>query len=290
MDSSGDKEDIDNMVNSVWNKSNIDNEAPGDCDETVPLPDEDDNEPDPAWNTGAASSPAKPVYPSEPINLNISLWSLQSSPSRSEKIDFTCQRFEEFSHFGSLPILSQTKTRSSTIDQALTTPHDIAFSEHLNVFIVPEPYDNRVGIYDAEWQFQYWLAHPKIYENWKKPSDVLCLKNGIVVILERTKIQFFTEKLEPLMYKFGHFYGLAEGPDSQLYTMTYLKNKRLTIQRLLLRANGFYGFAGQIDIEVLSAEEKTRSHARFLVCNNNKIFITDLGAHRLITVDSGSYQ
>jgi len=264
-----------------WNDSECESKEEGECDKTVPLPDEEEDyntsdettEPPIDSNVHDPSNRSQQFkYPSDPNSLDVSMWSVNSIPELVA--DFINGKFEHVDHQGGIRFNIGKKT-----DIAMTCPQDIAYVPHRNAFIVLETLRHRIGVYDAcTWNFQFWLPHPR--HHWFKPSSVLVC-NSHVLIVENDRIQIFDEHLNPVSYKHGHYYGLAAGEKGEVYTISYLKGKDMAIQKLCIGPNGFYKFDGQIKLKI----NKEASIARFLHYHNGKIFITDLGLHKIYIVD-----
>ena len=166
-----------------WNDVECDKmEDEGECDKTVPLPDEEEEDYFPvlkATDTKDPTESAEPCDPSSPevaatcdplrkkeehvgvkwpsnqSSFNVSRWSVDLS---SEKpADFINEKFNILGHREGNPYSIGKKTGS-----LLTNPQDIAYIAHSNAFIVPETIRNRVGVYNAEnWDFLFWLPHPR---------------------------------------------------------------------------------------------------------------------------------
>ena len=265
-------------------------EEDDDADKTVPLPDDEeellitketmDNEDKPSWNEVEICS-ASTVYPSQPNTLNHSMWSVNSS-FNGETMDFLRLKFEKVANFG--PIEFTVRGRSI---QALVTPHDIAYVPSSNTFLVTETFRDRVGVYDAAtFAFKSLLQHPKS-RSFTKPSSILSLGNGYVFILEKGKLQIFTAQMVPFQFKYGYYYGLTEGLNGDVYTIASIREQGYFIQRLSIGPNGFYKFNGQIKLKIIDTIPKSQnpSNPRFLTYHCGRIFVTDLGLHKIYMVD-----
>lgn len=266
-----------------------DNEA----DKTAPLPDDDeehgfvidngDIDVDPLWSEEVDSAPI--VYPSQPNTLNHSMWSVNSS-FNGETVDFLRLKFEKVANFGPMEI----SVRGRSL-QALVTPHDIAYVSKSNIFLVTETFRDRVGVYDGStFAFKSWLQHPKS-RSFTKPSCVLATANGFVFILEQRKLQIFDAHMMPFMFKFGYYYGLTEGLNGDVYTIVSIRDQGRHqghfVQRFSVGPNGFYNYNGQIKLKVIDPIPRSQnpSNPRFLTYHYGKIFVTDLGLHKIYMVD-----
>ena len=302
------------IISNVWDTSELTEDGDNTCDETVPLEDPDDvgegkeegvkedkesKDPiqeskdseglgeescDPSWKEEGPHTPV--VFPSEPSLLDHTMW---SDVSTTDCDNFATQQFEMAEEIGDVPTNVPILTAGQSVPYflvALTNPHDIAFHPNLRCFIVTETFSQKVGVYDENFQFKYWLLHK--YGKWDHPTSVLCLKNGYTFILEHNRIEMFDENLKWFQFKPGHFSGLVEGKEGEVYTLACFKRFRHTLQKLVVGPNGYYKwqYGGQI---LLRCSHKG-ALPKFLAFHNNKVIITDLGLHKfyIINLDTGA--
>jgi len=184
---------------------------------------------------------------------------------------------------------------SSTISRGtkhcLISPHSIAYLPYVNYFLVTEPDQNRVGLYEADtFQFHSWLEYPIQYansrQNYTYPTSVLSLSSGCIALIERNKLHVFDRYVCPLQAISGVFHGLTEGPSRQILTLGRNKDGQ-TVVKKFVKTRYRYKWAGQILVKVIQEFDnwKTLSKARFLLYNQGKVFITDEGLHKMIIVD-----
>ena len=240
--------------------------------------DDAEYEEDPAWNNEWKDV----IIQSSQSNLNSSMWSLASSSS-VEKFDLR-RGCVEVASYGRLP----TEPTEKQTNPALTSPSDVAYIPQRHCFLVSEAFRNRIGIYEAEtFKFIEWLAHPKCYKWFVRPTSLLSVARGHVFILVKDKIEILDHKLDGFQFKYGSFSGLAEGDSGEIFTLTCLRrNSAYFIQKLTLGPNNFYKFSGQIHLHVVDSFDNCKqSRPRFLTYSNNKLFITDSGLHKFYLVD-----
>ena len=234
---------------------------------------------DPAWENGWKD---EAIIQSSQSSLNSSLWSLASSTSM-DKFDFR-RGCVEIAAYGRLP----TEPTEKQTNPALTSPSDVAYIPQRHCFLVSEAFRNRIGIYEAEtFNFVDWLAHPKCYKSFVRPTSLLSVANGHVFILVKDRIEILDHKLDGFQFKSGSFSGLTEGDSGEIFTLTCLRrNSSYFIQRLTLGPNNFYKFSGQIQLHIVDSFANCKqSRPRFLTFSNKKLFITDSGLHKFYLVD-----
>ena len=279
------------------------------CDKTVPLPDEDEaNEEvvpslgvteeiggkveenvenkdsgtsspdmscdDPIWKQGEDFVPK--TFPSNPTSLNTSEWSEVNSTA-GESDNFRRQNFQLTGHFSCIP--------SSHDRKVLQHPHDIAYLPSLKKFLVTETFYGRVGVYDENFEFKYYLQHPMRNLRFHSPNSVLNLSNGNILIMEKRGIQIYDSHLNWFQFKAGYYSGLTEGPDNEVFTLAWMKEEtsRCHVKRLKLSGTGKYTWSGSIKLTLMSRDPKcAESNPRFLTCSNGLLVITDLGQHRYV--------
>ena len=276
------------------------------CDKTVPLPDEDEcneevgqvemddkmeeEKENPGSKDSGTSSPDMscddPIWkqgdfvpktvPSNPASLNTSEWS-EINSTAGDLDNFRRQNFQLTGHFSSIPISHNRKV--------LQHPHDIAYLPQLKKFLVTETFYDRVGVYDENFDFKYWLEHPRRHLRFHKPSSVLSLSNGNVLIMENRGIQIYDAQMNWFQYKAGHYSGLTEGPEDEVYTLAWLKEEtsRCHVRRLGLTETGKYSWTGTVKLTLMSRDPKSaESNPRFLTLSNGLLVITDLGQNRYL--------
>ena len=99
----------------------------------------------------------------------------------------------------------------------------VAYLPKFNSVLLSEPYENRIGIYNAKtFAFNSWLQHPNITNGTKFqfPHGFLLLENGNFVIIEETQINILNKNLAPCQPPIaGKFMGLSEGPKGEIITL-----------------------------------------------------------------------
>ena len=296
------------IVGSVYNdcSGSTYNEEDDECDKTVPLPDEDESNEevgrlvveenegkskdnletrdsgtsssdmscdDPIWKQGDFV-PTK--VPSKPTSLNTSEWS-EINSTVGELDNFRRQDFQLTGRFSSIPASHNRKV--------LLHPHDVAYLPTLKQFLVTETFYDRVGVYDENFDFKYWLQHPRRHTRFHMPTSVLNLSNGNILILEKKGIQFYDHEMKWFQFKAGHYSGLTEGPDNDVYTLAWLKEEtsRCHVRCLSLTEIGKYVWGGSIKLTLMSRDPKcAESNPRFLTYSNGLLVITDLGQNRYV--------
>ena len=214
------------------------------------------------------------IIPSNPTSLNTSVWSEVNS-TIGESVNFRKQSFQLTGHFSSIPTAHR--------GEVLLHPHDIAYLPFLKQFLVTETFYDRIGVYDENFDFKYWLPHPKRYMRFSRPTSVLSLRNGFIFIVERKGIQIFDAQLNYIQFKDGHCSGLTEDNNEAVYTLAWIReeNCRCHVRRLSLTDHGKYTWRGTQKLSLMSEDVKAaEANPRFLSCHNDTIIITDIGLNR----------
>ena len=90
-------------------------------------------------------------------------------------------------------------TMDSTL-HCLTSPCCLAFLPSRSECLVTEPQHDRVGVYKMEkMKFQAWLEQPRMEgHKYNHPTAVLGLQNGLLMVVERDRIQIFNKGVQAL--------------------------------------------------------------------------------------------
>lgn len=184
-------------------------------------------------------------------------------------------------HFSSIPIYKENYIKHKS---SLLHPHDVTYLPSLKQFLVTETFYDRVGVYDENFAFQHWLSYPKKHQRFQKPTSVLTLQNGFILLLEKKGIQIYDAQLNWVQFKSGHYSGLTEGLNGDVYTLAWFKEDvcRCHIRRLS-STDGKHYWDGSIKLTVISEDFQCQeSNSRFLAFHRDTIFITDTGLNRLV--------
>lgn len=202
----------------------------------------------------------------------------------TERMNFRQHNFKLTGHFSSIPIIKENYIKHKI---SLLHPHDVAYLPSLKQFLVTETFYDRVGIYDESFAFQHWLPYPKKNQRFQKPTSVLSLDNGPILLLEKKGIQIFDAQLNWAQFKTGHYCGLTEGLNGDVYTLAWFKEDvcRCHIRRLSCTDNKYY-WDGTVKLTVISEDFQCQeSNPRFLAYHRDTIFITDTGLNRFYSAN-----
>jgi len=202
---------------------------------------------------------------------------------------------------GSLEVAEVYKSHPATersrggTKHCLESPCCITFLSQLYSFLVTEPEHNRVGLYEAaSFKFRCWMGYPEQVGNgctyYTYPTSVLSLENGFVALLEKHCLHIFDERVSYLQSIEGVFHGLAEGPDGEIFTLSQNADKDIFVKRLVrkgLTHRSHYQVVGKVKLSVVQNFDNGTilSKTRFLTYSQGKIFITDLGLHKLYAIN-----
>ena len=249
---------------------------------------------DPSWDLNASLLPnscfnKSVLQPAAAEDINQTIWESASLGSASScKFDILHGSFEVSAVYESHPVSS---TISRGTKRCLISPHSIAYLPYVNYFLVTEPDQNRVGLYEADtFQFHSWLEYPQQYanlrQNYTYPTSILSLSSGCITLIERNKLHVFDRYVCPLQAIPGVFHGLTEGPNRQILTLGRNKEGQTVIKKFV-KTRYRYKWAGQVLVKVIQEFEnwETLSKTRFLLYNQDKVFITDQGLHKMYIVD-----
>eukprot|EP00092_Neocalanus_flemingeri_P016904 GFUD01018283.1.p1 GENE.GFUD01018283.1~~GFUD01018283.1.p1 ORF type:complete len:1018 (+),score=268.26 GFUD01018283.1:39-3092(+) len=250
---------------------------------------------DPSWDCNASLLPdscfEKSLLNSPPLqDNNQTVW---ESTIPVSKFDFLREPLEVANVYESHPIAASS-TRSTR--NCLISPHSITYLPKFHIFLVTEPDQDRVGIYEAEtFKFLTWMEYPiqfaKTRLSYDYPTSILSLSNGFLVLLEKTRLHIFDADVKLIQSIGGVFHGLTEGPNGEIFTIGTNKLGRPVVKKLD-RTLASYRWGGRILLTVVLEFEnwKTLSQARFLLYSDQKIFITDEGLHKLYVVDLSTWK
>ena len=191
-------------------------------------------------------------------------------------------------------------SRSGTID-CLESPSCMTYLPEKQTFLVTEPSYNRVGLYEvASFQFVCWMGYPEQVGNgrtcYNYPTSVLALDNGYVVLLEKDLLHIFDGQFCHFQSIRGEFHGLTEGPTGEILTISKNRKQDIVLKKLVREVSASmlitdhrspYILSGQIKLDVIQTFNKwgILSKAQFLTYSQGKVFITDLGLHKLYTLN-----
>ena len=91
-------------------------------------------------------------------------------------------------------VLAQNRICTNTIRKSSV------YIPTFNSVLVSNPEQNKIGIYDAKtFEFRSWLQHPDTRNghHFNFPTDILHLKNGHFLILEKTQINVLNKNFAP---------------------------------------------------------------------------------------------
>ena len=191
-------------------------------------------------------------------------------------------------------------SRSGTI-KCLESPSCMTYLPEKQTFLVTEPSYNRVGLYEvASFEFVCWMGYPEQVGNgrtcYNYPTSVLALENGYVVLLEKDFLHIFDSQFCHFQSIEGEFHGLTEGPTGEILTISTDRLQDIVLKKLVREGSEAmlisenrspYFLSGQIKLDVIQTFNKWRilSKPQFLTYSQGKVFITDLGLHKLYTVN-----
>eukprot|EP00092_Neocalanus_flemingeri_P039108 GFUD01042570.1.p1 GENE.GFUD01042570.1~~GFUD01042570.1.p1 ORF type:complete len:956 (+),score=242.25 GFUD01042570.1:288-2870(+) len=245
---------------------------------------------DPSWDCNTSLLPdscfEKSSINSPPLqDNNQTIW---ESSIPVSKFDFLREPLEVVNVYESHPIAASS-TRSTK--NCLISPHSITYLPKFHMFLVTEPDQDRVGIYQAEtFKFITWMEYPSQFAktrlSYDYPTSILSLSNGFLVLLDKTRLHIFDAEIKLVQSIGGVFHGLTEGPDGEIFTIGRNKEGQPVVKKLV-RTLANYRWGGKILLTVVLGfgNWQTLSQARYLLYSNEKIFITDEGLHKLYVVD-----
>ena len=182
-------------------------------------------------------------------------------------------------------------TMDSTL-HCLTSPCCLAFLPSRSECLVTEPQHDRVGVYEMEkMKFQAWLEQPRMEgHKYNHPTAVLGLQNGLLMVVERDRIQIFNKGVQALQTISGRFYGLAEGPGGEVFTLKQDEENRVFIKQLERKGKkrgSRFEFTASIAVTVVHHFHNwaTLSKVRFLMYSMGMVYISDLGLNKMYIID-----
>jgi len=247
---------------------------------------------DPIWNRSSSL-----LHQSVNQDINQSVWG-DDLLDQVDNIDFLTATLEVEEVFKSHEI-AVSSSRGAMY--CLESPCCVTYLPQRQSFLVTEPAHHRVGLYEgASFQFVCWLEYPQQVGNgrtcYNYPTSVLALDSGYVALVEKDNLHIFDGQVWHLQSIRGEFHGLAEGPSGEIFTLGKNKNQDIVIKKLVretsqskpgIRRRAHFKFLGQIKLDVIQTfpDWAVLSKARFLTYSQERIFMTDLGLHKLYTLN-----
>jgi len=247
---------------------------------------------DPIWNRSSSL-----LHQSVNQDINQSVWG-DDLLDQVDNIDFLTATLEVEEVFKSHEI-AVSSSRGAMY--CLESPCCVTYLPQRQSFLVTEPAHHRVGLYEgASFQFVCWLEYPQQVGNgrtcYNYPTSVLALDSGYVALVEKDHLHIFDGQVWHLQSIRGEFHGLAEGPSGEIFTLGKNKNQDIVIKKLVretsqskpgIRRRAHFKFLGQIKLNVIQTfpDWDVLSKARFLTYSQERIFMTDLGLHKLYTLN-----
>jgi len=247
---------------------------------------------DPAWdgNTSLLPQPCldKSLRAYSSPDNNQTIWESDSYDSPGSNYDITVSSLVLDEVFKSQAVSSSSSRGTMN---CLVSPHSIAFLPSINYFIVTEPELNRVGLYQGDsFKFECWIQYPRHFsserQNFTFPTSILSLSSGWIALMERNKFHVFDQHLRPIHAVSGTFHGLTEGPNLQILTLSKNKDGQNVIKRFV-KTKYRYKYAGMILIRAVREFDNWQklSSLAYLCYNQGKVFMTDMGLHKILIVD-----
>ena len=259
----------------------------------APPPGEDWPTVDPSWSD---TSMLPEVHQSLCKDKNQTVWG--DDLDEVDIVDFITCSLEEQNVFKSQKV-AESSSRGATY--CLESPCCVTFLTQKGSFLVTEPVHDRVGLYDGNtFKFLCWMGYPEQVGNgrtfYNYPTSVLALDNGFVVLLEKDRLHVFDGQVRQLQSIEGVFHGLAEGQSGDVFTLSKNKGDDIVVIKLAregakarpgMSRRSHYKVFGQIKLSVIQTfhDWQTVSKARFITYSQEKVFITDLGLHKLYMVN-----
>ena len=263
----------------------------------VPVPRADWSIADPSWDLNSSVIPEQYLQNFSRVNqaspfANQTLWDISPQAEIIDGKNFDFQHRD----FVLEEIYSSFRVSKRKFSQyCLKSPHSIAFLPKMELFLVSEPNQNRLGLYfPNKFEFCDWLKYPVYGKHrprpkkfWTYPTHLLSMSCGHFAVIEHNKLHVFNAFMCPLQYINGVFFGLTEGPNEEILTIEKERDsEQLFIIKYVTTEKG-YRWNSSINIYVHQEFDnwKTLSRARFLVQKDGKVFISDQGLHKIYVVD-----
>jgi len=227
--------------------------------------------PDPCWDdskwcpsTSSANSQA----------ADTTLWEVPTSPP-VPSLFLSSQLQYESLYRAREDTLSTTRTQL-----ALLAPHSITLYQ--GFYLVSEPGHDRVGVYTTT-DMQYLGLLGKGEVQFKSPTSLLSLSGGGLVLLDKNKMNIFSQNGHLVAEFPGRFHGLTEGEDEEIFTYS---GKDRNIVRLV-QDHGIYRVQGRINLRVIKefTNWKNLSKPRHIAYSMGRLHLSDKGLHKLLLVD-----
>jgi len=251
-------------------------------------PNTNQNEEEAESNTNVSMLPLPDTEKSIMQDDNVTLWG-EEITDKSDDINFLNCSIEVENVFKSHKV-AESSSRGPTY--CLESPCSVAFLPLKHLFLVTEPAHHRIGVYDgSSFQFVGWLGYPLKEvgrKNFNYPTSVLTLRDGCMALLEKDRLHIFDGDVRHLQSIQGSFNGLTEGSDGEIFTISKNEKRETFLKRLTKEnLNSKFKVAGRFHLEVIQTfnDWQTLTKTRFLTYCRGNIIITDLGLHKLYTVD-----
>ena len=139
--------------------------------------------------------------------------------------------------------------------------------------------------------FKHWLKYPQkdqyCKEYFRYPTNILCLSDGFVAIIEYKRLHILDRYLRPRQYIVGDYFGLAEGEKKEILTIEKMKGVFRVSK--YPRYRGYYKIKWAMYASLTVVQDfdnwESLSKPRFIEYDGNKIFVTDKGLHKIYIID-----
>ena len=218
-------------------------------------------------------------------DFNQTIWE-NETPSPVSKFDFR-EPLEVVDVYESQLIASSRRGTNF----CLISPHSISYVPQRNLFLVSEPNQNRVGVYNAEtFKFHIWMDYPKHFaktrHHYEYPSSILSLSNEFLALIECDRLHIFDSHGVSVQSFGGEYHGLSEGQNGEIFTLSKNIAGQPCVKKLV-KTSSNYTYGGHIPLSAIQEFDNWEilSQVRFLMYSNKKIYITDEGLHKMYIVD-----
>ena len=202
------------------------------------------------------------------------LWEVPATPTVPSWLISSELQYESFYR-------ARESTASTTRTQlALLAPYDSTLFQ--GWYLVSEPLHDRVGVYSFT-DMTYMGLLGKGLVQFKYPTSILGLSGGGLVFLDKAKMNIFSE-MGQLVAEFpGHFHGLTEGENEEIFTYSGVDTSIVSLGKV----EGRYCVLERVELKVVKGFDnwKNVSKPRYLVYNMGRLHLSDKGLHKLFLVD-----
>ena len=185
----------------------------------------------------------------------------------------------------SLTVVSTLAGKQGSKVNRMYTPTSVTFVPHFGIFLVAEPSDNKIGVYEENFELRSWLQVGSTGGPLENPSTLLCLDNGFIVILDQRNLHILDTSMSLCQSIPGTFHGLAQGPDATLFTI--LRSSAKSILKVLRMDQNFI-FKWSYATELIVAQKYPDwglSSCNYLTINKGIVYISDTGLKKVYMVD-----